>query len=115
MALLLTNNAISLLAAGISAGATSLTVSAGHGARFPNPVAPDWFPLTLLRNDNTLEIVRCTARAGDVFTVTRAQEGTTGITFSAGDRVELRPTAAAMQQLIDDATAIAAGLAIALG
>jgi hypothetical protein len=101
MALILQNNAISKLAAGIASGATSLTVTAGEGAKFPALGGGDWFPLTLLKPDNTLEIVRCTARAGDVFTITRAQEGTGAIAFVTGDRVELRLTKAAMAQFWD--------------
>lgn len=42
------------------------------------------------------EIVKCTARAGDVLTVVRAQEGTTARAFSVDDPVELRLTAGAL-------------------
>ena len=115
MALLLANNAVSKLAAGITNVATSLTLTTGEGSKFPNPTAPDWFPVTLLKPDNTLEIAKCTGRAGDVLTIVRGQEGTTGIAFSTGDRVELRLTAAALAQFQDDAISVAAGLAIALG
>jgi hypothetical protein len=113
MALILKNNAIAKLNAGISTGATSLTLQAGQGALFPTLATGDWFPVTLLRSDNTLEICRCTARAGDVLTVTRAQEGTAAITFSAGDRVELRLTAAAMAEFETAGNAVA--MAVALG
>ena len=63
------------------------------------------------------EIVKCTARAGDVLTVVRAQEGTTARAFNPDDPVELRLTAGSVatkddlttkQPLDADLTAIAA-------
>lgn len=100
MAVLLKNNAVSRLAASITTGATSLSVTAGDGAKFPAPGAGDWFPLTLVKADGSLEILRCTARSGDVLTVTRAQEGTAALAFTSGDRAELRITAAALNTVL---------------
>lgn len=102
MGLVLKNNAVSRLASSLAVGDTALPVSASEGSRFPALNAGDWFPVTVLRSDGTLEIMRCTARSGDLLTVTRAQEGTTAKTFTAGDRVELRLTAATFDQLIAD-------------
>jgi hypothetical protein len=42
------------------------------------------------------EIVKVTARATDTFTIVRAQEGTSGRAFNAGDPIELRLTAGFM-------------------
>ena len=98
MAVLLANNATSKLASSLTAAATTLSVTTGEGAKFPIPTGGDWFPLTLIKSSGALEIMRCTARSGDVFTVTRAQEGTAAQAFSSGDRVELRLTKA----VIDD-------------
>lgn len=106
MALKLANNAISKLAAAIGTGDVNITVTGGDGAKFPALAAGDWFPLTLIKADGSIEIVKATARAGDSFTVTRAQEATVATSFSAGDRVELRMTVAALQSMID-ATAAA--------
>ena len=94
---LYTNNAFSTLASGITAVATSITLAAGEGARFPNPGADEQFALTLTDGTN-IEIVYCTSRATDVLTVVRAQEGTTGYAFLAGDSAQLRITAAALEQ-----------------
>ncbi|MBB76633.1 MAG: hypothetical protein CMJ75_19170 [Planctomycetaceae bacterium] len=99
MALMIKNNASSQLAASLTTTATALSVTPGHGARFPQPGGSDWFPLTLVKADGTLEIVRCTARNGDSLTVVRAQEGTAALAFAAGDRVSLRLTAGAMLDL----------------
>ena len=93
MGLKLTNNAISVLASGIAAGATSIALAAGTGSRFPTLGASDYHPATISKPDGTFEIVKVTARSGDMLTVTRAQEGTTALSFNAGDLIELRITA----------------------
>lgn len=98
MAILYTNNASTTLASSILSGATSITVASGGGALFPNPTSPDYFLVTLQGISGTpIEIVKCTARTGDVLTVVRGQEGTTPSAFSASDKVELRITAGVMQ------------------
>lgn len=91
---LVNNNAYSTLAAGISAGATSLTVATGHGARFPVVSGGNFFFATLVNSANTIEIVKVLSRAGDVMTITRGQDGTSASAYLLGDRIELRPTAA---------------------
>jgi len=97
MGLLLKNNARSTLALPIRPIDTSVRVLAGHGARFPQPdAAGDWFPLTLEDQSGNIEILRATRRAGDVITVQRGSEGTQARSFTAGDAVELRATAAAL-------------------
>lgn len=100
---LFANDASSTLAAPISPSATSLTLSAGTGAEFPNPSAGQQFGLTL--NDAATglltEIVYCTARTGDTLTVSRAQEGTVAQSWLAGDlaaNLFTAAMAAAMQQ-----------------
>lgn len=103
MAVLLANNATSKLASSLTAAATTLSVTTGEGAKFPSPTGGDWFPLTLIKSSGALEILRCTARSGDVFTVTRAQEGTAAQAFSAGDRVEVRLTKAVIDDLTNSA------------
>lgn len=105
MSVQLANNATSKLAAGLSSGATSLAVLPGEGAKFPTLNAGDWFPLTIVKVDGTLEIVKCTARSSDTFTIERAQEGTAAEEFQAGDRVELRATKLALETLARDANA----------
>lgn len=105
MAVQFKNNASSRLAVAIAVGATSLSVTAGEGAKFPAPAVGDWFPLTLIKASGALEIVQCTARSGDVLTITRAQEGTSAQTFSAGDRVELRLTEGAIAAIREEIAA----------
>ena len=98
MSVLFSNNAATNLAASITSGATSLTVTTGTGSLFPNPTAPDYFLVTLIGISGTpIEIVKCTARSGDTLTIVRGQEGTTPSAFNGGDQVQLRITAAVMQ------------------
>lgn len=98
MDFLIENNAESTLAAGIAAGDLSLSVQAADAARFPSPGVGQSFYLTLERvNTGAKEIVRCTARAGVVLTIVRAQEGTAALSFVAGDIVSLRITKGTLQ------------------
>ena len=97
----LTNNASAKLASAMSGSTQTLTVDSGSGALFPALSTGDWFPVTVVRkiDPTKLEVMRCTARSGDTLTVTRAQEGTSAITFDVGDVVELRLTALALRGL----------------
>lgn len=106
MGALFANNASSSLASSLTDTATSLSVSSGEGAKFPILAAGDWFMATLtkLASGNPVrEIVKVTARAIDVLTIVRAQEGTTATTFSAGDKIDLRLTAGALNAKFDKA------------
>jgi len=96
MALKITNNAVSRLAAAIADNVTSIPLMPGDGSKFPVLAAGDWHPLNVIKADGTTEIMKVTARAGDLLTVLRAQENTAAIAFNANDRVELRWTAAAI-------------------
>lgn len=93
MALKLSNNAISRLASAITADATSISLAAGTGSRFPTLGVGDHHPATLSKSDGSFEIVKVTARSGDTLTATRAQEGTTALSFDADSLIEIRITA----------------------
>lgn len=101
-----TNRATSLLASSINTSDTLLSVTASTGSRYPTLTAGDWFPVVVVAADGSYEIMRATARSGDVITVTRAQEGTTAISFTAGARVDMRLTNAALAALISDAKVV---------
>lgn len=92
MTQLFSNNANTLLDATITAGATSLAVSAGDGAEFQAPTDGD-FELITLSDGTNIEVLKVTARSTDTFTVVRGQEGTTPFAFVAGAIVEGRVTA----------------------
>jgi hypothetical protein len=90
-----TNNAGTTLASGINTSVTSLTVSTGSGALFPTLTGSAYFYCTLQQvSTNAVEIVKVTARSTDTFTIVRAQDGTTALSFVTGDYVQLRLTAA---------------------
>lgn len=100
------NNASSTLAVAITTTTTSLTLAAGTGAKFPALSGGNWFMLTLYSvtgvTESLWEIVKCTARSGDVLTVVRAQEGTTARSWSIGTPVELRLTASVASDLVTE-------------
>ena len=96
-----TNNASATLASAITTSSTVISVTAGQGAFFPTLAGADYFFATLSDSSNNLEVVKCTARSGDSLTVTRAQDGTTARAYAAGDRIELRINAAAIDSKFD--------------
>lgn len=98
---LYTNNAVATLSAGINNSTTTITLTGGQGALFPNPTAGNYFYATLVdaATQLVLEIVKCTARSTDTLTVVRAQQGTSAQSYLANDRLELRPTAYGFAEL----------------
>lgn len=104
MTVIFKNNAYSVLSAGVAAGDTTLVVKSGEGSLFPSPSAGQWFPVTLVKQDGTLEICHCTARTADSLTVTRGQEGTTAVSWSANERIELRLTKEALEEFVQQGT-----------
>jgi len=98
MGLKLTNNATGLLAANINSSVTSISLASSAGSKFPTLTVGDWCPIVVVDGSGNLEIMRCTARSGDVLTVTRGQEGTTARSFSSGARVDVRLTSAALAE-----------------
>lgn len=101
------NNAYGVLAASITTSATTLTLSAGQGSRFPSISGGDWAWATLTDAANNLEIVKVTGRAVDTFTIVRAQDNTTAKAYASGDRFDLRPCAATMNDKLDVTVAAA--------
>lgn len=103
LTLLAANNAQTVLAAGINATATSLTVNSGTGALFPSPSAGvSYFKLTLIdaATGQLSEIVHVTARTGDTMTIARAQEGTTARAWSANDIAANMMTAGTLSYIL---------------
>lgn len=69
---------------------------------FPTLGTGDYFYATIQDVDNHFEIVKVTARADDVMTIERAQEGTLAIPFPANSRFELRVTVENVLSKFDD-------------
>lgn len=99
------NNAFSTLSVAVSSNTqASITVQAGHGARFPQPKAPNYFLVTLDDGTN-VEVLKCIDRSGDVLTCLRGYEGTTAqASFATGTKVEARVTADTLEGMRDFAT-----------
>lgn len=85
--LVFANNASATLAGAITNTSTTINLQSGEGALFPVLTAGEYFVGTFVDAATGLlnEIVWCTARSGDVLTIARAQEGTTGLSWNAGD------------------------------
>lgn len=102
MNLLFANNASTTLASGISAGATTIVLATGNGAKFPLPGAGEGFFMTITDASTQLtnEIVLCTTRTGDVCTVQRGQQDTTAVSWNAGDIIAQLVTKGDEQKMI---------------
>ena len=101
MGVILKNNAVSTITTAISASDVGLAVAAGTGTLFPTLGASDYFYATLVSAGGTYEVIKVTARVGDTMTIVRAQEGTTAQSFTSGSRIEVRVTAASIQDMLD--------------
>jgi hypothetical protein len=110
---LFADNARSTLAANLSVGGTTITLATGGGALFPNPGPNQQFALTLndVATQGFFEVVWCTARAGDILTVLRGQEGTTPRAWTTGDYVWNGPTAAQMNNMVQQPHMVDASIA----
>ena len=93
------NNASSILPNPVDNSQTTIAVSPGEGVKFPSPSAGDWFPVTMKRPDGTMEVCRCTERAGDILTVVRGEENTVPVSFAVGDIISLRLTKNAIAEI----------------
>lgn len=103
------NFAISTVTLGYDASATSIVLTTGDGAKFPQPSTDGAFNLVWWNSavypspadDPNKEIVRCTARTSDTLTIVRAQEGTSATTKNTAGgtyKVQNGPT----KKTIDD-------------
>ena len=104
MGIKFSNNASATLGASIGTADTTITLTAGQGALFPSLGASYHFYATLVDSSNNLEIVKVTARATDTLTVVRAQDGTTPKSYLGGDKFELRPVAASLEDIVTQIT-----------
>lgn len=98
------NFAIVTAITGYDDAAVTITLVSGDGEKLPQPSTDGAFNLTWWNatgynspaDDPDVEIVRCTARTGDVITIVRAQEGTTATVKSISEqtyKLHLGPTA----------------------
>lgn len=99
---LFANNKSATLNNDVAVPDTSLVLTAGQGAAFPSPAAGQFFAVTVQSTiSGAFEVCYCTARAGDVLSVERAQEGTTAQVFlAASSVVQMRLTKGTMEKLV---------------
>jgi hypothetical protein len=112
MAVKYTNNAVSLTTNTLGLTDTTLVISVSDAVKFPALAVGEWFPITLVNASSEMEIMRCTARTGNSFTVVRAQEGTTARNFPIGSNVSLNVTKALLDDLKSSTLADAAAAAL---
>jgi hypothetical protein len=103
MTIKFTNNATSTLASGINDSVTSMSVAGGQGGLFPTLSGADVFYVTLSNTSGANEIVKVTVRSTDTFTIVRAQDSTSALSWNTGDKVELRATAAGLAAMAQTA------------
>jgi len=94
MAVKFSNNAVTTLSAGISAGATSFTVASA--STFPTLASGDWTYVSL-----TSEVVKVTAISGTTFTC-----DATSAAHASGESVELRMTSELLNDFAEDTEAL---------
>lgn len=86
---------------------TSLVLTTGQGARFPNPADGNYnltiWPTGSIPLASNAEIVRATALSTDTFTITRQQESTSARAIIAGDQVMMGIT----KKVVDDIETLA--------
>jgi hypothetical protein len=106
--LLYKNNATSTLAGSITSSQTTANLAAGTGALFPAPGAGEGFYGSFVDAATGLltEIVFVYAVSGDTITMTRGQDGTSGLAWNAGDIFSQFCTAADMALMLQTAAAI---------
>jgi hypothetical protein len=81
---------------------TALTLEAGHGARLPaTPFNATVWPPIAYPDPTTAEIVRVTARVGDVLTIVRGAESTLARLIVAGDALAVTVTKKVLDDLRD--------------
>jgi len=111
--ILYANNAAGTLASGITNASTTLTLTAAPTA-FPSPTPPQVFYVTLTdaATQTLIEIVQVTAVSGNIFSIARAQDGTSALSWNAGDIVSLRTIALELRGFENAAEGIFTGVTI---
>ncbi|MCA3109832.1 MAG: hypothetical protein ING91_19485 [Rhodocyclaceae bacterium] len=92
------NQAYGKLAAGIGTADTTLSLQAGQGVRFGAFPTGTFKYARMLKTSGAVEFIKITARASDSLTVVRAQQGSTALSFSIDDRLEIVPDKGTMAE-----------------
>lgn len=102
MAELYTNEAVTTLGASLTSGGTSATVASSTGFPSVTTSSGDWFMARLEKavDDGTKEWVKVTNVSGTTWTITRGQEGSTGVAWASGDKIRHIVTAGSLTNLL---------------
>ncbi len=103
--IVLADNAYGTIASGLAVGDTALAFTSGHGARFPTVAAGQALYCCILNTSNILEEVIITAHSAgsDSATITRAAGNTSAKAWTAGDRIEARPSSEMLKRVAQEA------------
>lgn len=99
---LFSNNAIATLTQSLTNVATTISgVLTAEVALFgPSTTASGDFEIATLYNGSDIEIIKITDITADVFTIVRAQQGTTALSFTIGTSLYAAVTADMMANLV---------------
>jgi hypothetical protein len=104
MGIKFSNNGSTTLNGGIDSSQETIIVDAT--ASFPTigngSSNGDYFYATLIAQDGTREVIKAIFLTGSTYTVTRAQDGTSGAAFSDEDRFQLRFPKIILEEFRDD-------------
>lgn len=101
MAIRLLNNWVTILAAAVGIGDT--TISVVDASTLPDLSAAEDYSLLTLIGNGVVEIVRVNGVSGNDLSVVRAQDDTTAQAFAVGDRIEMRNCAGVFKALQNEA------------
>ena len=105
------NNASSILTSGINGTDLTVNITPADAGKFPTPSGSLVFMATLRKTTGEMEVVQVTSNNGaGAMTITRAQEGTSPLSFIAGDYFELRLTKGALESFAQKDTLLQTGL-----
>ncbi|WP_319780004.1 hypothetical protein [Maridesulfovibrio sp.] len=98
--IVLKNLAESFITSAIDASATQITIPADHSGKFPNLLEGDNFRCALVNPaTEAVEFINVTARANNVLTVSRGEEGTASLAFPVESRIHIRMTAKTWEEM----------------
>lgn len=110
MAIKLKNNAVSFLTTAIVGTDVGLTITTGDGSKFPTLGVGDYFYATITDPSGNYEVVKVTAVSGSSMTIVRGQEGTIGLSFPIGSRIEQRITTQSILDVVSQTSNDASGI-----
>jgi hypothetical protein len=101
MSVKFSNNGKTTLSSGVLSSATTIDVA--DASVFPSITGSEYFYMTLENVSGNVEILKVTSVSSNTLTAVRAQDGTSAISFAAGDKAENRLTAGGLNDVATQA------------